>query len=178
MRRATGLDMLSRRDFCAFASAAVGLAVVGCTDGDRGAIQTGPLGGGNDDAPKAPTDATDTPDAVAGATCGASAVDVGVPQTFATGNPVYFSSGRFFVVRDADGLYALTSLCTHEGAVTQKSGTQFYCPRHGARFTQTGAVVSGPVNRPLGHFAMCTLANGHVGVMTNMPVSATVRLVA
>jgi cytochrome b6-f complex iron-sulfur subunit len=180
MRRVPGLVELSRRGFCAVA----GLTLVGCTDGGLGAVQTGALGAGDDTAPPvdAPgTTATDggtTSDASMGAVCTGSPIDVGAPSTFTANTPVYISNGKFFVVRDAGGLYALTSLCTHEGAICSVSSGKFRCPRHGALFTFAGAVVSGPVSKALVHYSMCTMANGHVGVNTSSIVPATTRLSA
>ncbi len=173
MKRAEGL-VISRRDFCALA----GIAVVGaCTDGGTGAIQTGPLGGGDDAPPDAAGADAAGPDAAALPMCPATgATDVGAPSTFAMNMPVYFSTGKFFVVRDAGGLYALTSACTHEGAICVVSGQDFRCPRHNALFTFNGAIVSGPVSKPLKHYAMCMLPNGHVGVTTGTVVAATTRL--
>jgi len=178
------LVALSRREFCGLGvGLGVGLALVGCTDGSLGVVQTGPLGAGDDDgmtdasmsSPDGST--TNPPDAPQGSTCGTGALDVGAASSFVTGTPKYFSNGTLFVARDAGGLYALTARCTHEGKTCTIQSQQFYCPRHGARFTFNGAVVSGPVSQPLKHFAMCTLANGNVGVLTNQTVSATTRLV-
>ena len=95
-----------------------------------------------------------------------------------TSKPVYFSAGNFFVVRDAGGLYAVSARCTHEGATCVVQSSQFYCPRHAAKFDLNGGIVSGPIITALAHYAMCTLANGHVGVMTSMKVAKTDRLVA
>ena len=89
-------------------------------------------------------------DATGGMVCSGTAADVGLPSAFTLNAPVYFSTGKFFVVRDAGGFYALTAACTHEGAVCTVSGTRFRCPRHGALFTFVGGVVSGPVSQPLG----------------------------
>ncbi len=165
----------------------VGLAVVGCSDGSLGGVQTGPLGnddngpdGGNPtDARTAdarvPIDGKAPVDGESAAACTGSATDVGAATTFVTGTPVYFSSGKFFVVRDAGGLYAVTAVCTHEGATCAVSGSEFHCPRHGADFTFDGAIISGPVSRPLAHYGMCILSNGHAGVTTTT-VAATQRL--
>jgi cytochrome b6-f complex iron-sulfur subunit len=180
MRRAHGLVEVSRRDFCAMAAACGGLAIAGCVDGGANVVGTGPLGGG----PGGPDAGTHTgdgsmvtnPDGGSGATCSPSATDVGAPATFTLNTPKYFS-GKYFVVRDSGGLYAVSSLCTHEGATNAVFGTNFRCPRHGALFTFNGAIVSGPVSKVLVHYSMCTLANGHVGVMTTI-VSAATRLVA
>jgi nitrite reductase/ring-hydroxylating ferredoxin subunit len=191
MKRAPGLIELSRRDFCAFACG-VGAVLVGCTSNGPTAIQTGGLSGGDDDGndpPDAGGDVNPPIDASAGSghgsgsgsaaapTCPSSgATDVGAASAFAMNTPVYISAQKMFVVRDSGGLYALTAVCTHQGATTEVQGSSIYCPRHGATFTFNGAVTTGPATKPLNHFAMCTLANGHVGVVTSMTVSASQRL--
>ena len=50
------------------------------------------------------------------------------------------------------------------------------CPRHGSLFSFDGAVLTGPATAPLVHYAMCTLASGHVGVLTSQTVASTDRL--
>jgi nitrite reductase/ring-hydroxylating ferredoxin subunit len=184
MRRANGLVAISRRDFCAIAGVAgAGLALPACTDGGAGAVQTGPLGGTpQPDASKPPIDGSMVNDGSMGdasmATCTGSPVDVGAPSMFTLNTPVYFSTAKFFVVRDSGGLYALTARCTHEGATCVVQSSLFYCPRHGAEFTFNGGIISGPVISGLVHYGMCTMGNGHVGVQTSMTVSQSTRLVA
>ena len=48
-----------------------------------------------------------------------------------------------FIVRDANGLYALTSRCPHQGVTlsAQTSTSKFHCNAHGADFTFNGAVI-------------------------------------
>ncbi len=191
MKRASKLVELSRRDFCELAC--VGMALAACSDGTA-AIQTGALGPGGDDtsAPDAPDNNPD-PDAgiptdgshpltdggtTQGVACTGTATDVGAASTFVTNKPVYHSSGTFFIVRDAGGLYAVTAKCTHEGAVMAVSGSDYRCPRHGALFQFDGTIISGPVSQPLVHYAMCNLPNGNIGVETSMTVPKTQRLVA
>ena len=166
MKRADGLYDLSRRQFCVAAGAAAVLTA--CSSDSTSTV----------DAALPPADAA------AGAACTTSATDVGAPSTFALNTPVFVASGKFFVVRDSGGLYAMTSLCTHEGAATcigttsgcSTSGSQLFCPRHGAVFKFDGTVVRGPAVTPLAHFAMCLLPNGHVGVTPAVRVAATTRL--
>ena len=183
MRRAPGLIELSRRDFCALAC---GIALVGCSDSDSTIVQTGALGpggGGDDDAN--PIDAPDQPpsdgsvptDGAAANACVGTATDCGAPSSYVVGTPQYFSSGKFFVVRDSGGIYALTARCTHEGATMVVQSGDFYCPRHGAKFTLVGGIISGPVITGLVHYSACLLPNGNVGVQTATTVSSTTRLV-
>jgi len=177
MRRARGLVAISRRDFCR--AAAIGLAVVGCTDGSIGVIHTGPLGGDDTTTPpdgSPPIDGPPPPPDAPAATCVGGELDVGAPGSFVLDTPVYVSSSRLFVVRDSGGLYALTARCTHDGVTCEVQSSRFHCPRHGALFTYDGAIISGPVTRPLKHYAMCTLPNGNVAVNTATTVSASTRL--
>lgn len=186
MRRTRDLVALSRRDFCGLACA--GLIWSACTDGDRGPIQTGGLGddtggSGDPDRPDAggvnpPHDAPETtPDAAqAMGTCTGGETDVGTAGTFVSGTPKYFATGKFFVVRDAMGLYAVSAKCTHEGATNTVSSGHFRCPKHGALFQFDGSIISGPVSKPLVHYSMCTLDNGNVAVDITKQVTAATRL--
>ena len=193
MKRARGLVELrpaasgfTRRDFCVFAAAsAAGLAIAGCTGSGTPAIQTGGLTGDDDgvdagdhtDGGAIKHDGGTATDAGAAPTCPATgATDVGAPSSFTLNTPVYNSSIKSFVVRDAGGLYAMTAICTHEGATCEVQGSEIYCPRHGAEFSFDGDVEKGPATKPLVHYSMCTLANGHVGVVTSMTVSESTRL--
>lgn len=185
MKRARGLVEFSRREFCALAAGSV--ALIGCTDGSTDAVQTGPLGGADDGAPvdappgTHPGDGSvdgsvSTPDGPSGGpVCAGSPVDVGLPSAFTLNTPVYFSSGKFFVVKDAGGYFAVSAACTHEGVTCVVSSGKYRCPRHGALFQYDGAIVSGPVNKPLSHYSMCTMSNGHIGVVTATKVPATDR---
>jgi len=181
MRRAKGLIELSRREFCGFVCLGAAFAAA-CTDGETGAVQTGGLNGSDGTLPPdgGPSDGNSGGDGgtMAGA-CSGTYVDVGLASSFIANKPKIFGSPNyFFVVRDANGLYALTSKCTHEHVVVNDTGARFLCPAHGAEFTYNGAVIAGPTSTPLVHYAMCTLPNGHVGVQTPMHVSASTRLVA
>lgn len=187
MRRANGLRVdLSRRDFCGLACA--GLAAAACT-GSTSAIQTGALGGGDDDASPDANNPGDGPNpqqdggvtggdaASSTVACTTTMIDVGAASSFALNTPVYVSAAKCFIVRDAGGLYAVSAKCTHEGAIMNVSGSDYRCPRHGALFKFDGTIVSGPVSQALVHYAMCDAAGGHVAVETSMTVSKTQRLV-
>jgi nitrite reductase/ring-hydroxylating ferredoxin subunit len=175
MRRAPGLIDISRREFCAFAC--LGLALPACIDNDASAIKTGGLDGS--DTTKPPDAGTvQQGDAGIAATCSGSFIDVGLPSSFVLNTPKYFSSNSFFVVRDAMGLYALTSRCSHQQVTLTIQSTKFHCNAHGADFKFDGSVIDGPTSKVLVHYAMCTMSSGHVGVQPSMTVSASTRLVA
>lgn len=81
-----------------------------------------------------------------------------------------------FVVRDANGLYALTAKCPHQGVTITAQSSKFHCNAHGADFTLTGTVTDGPTTRSLQHYGLCLLANGNVGLQSSTKVDAGVRL--
>ena len=164
MKRPEALVSISRRQFCGSIAGCLGVAAIASCGGSSSSTP---------DAAMQPIDGQTM------GTCPTTgATDVGAASTFQTGKPVYFSSGNFFVVRDSGGLYALTARCTHQGVTVNGSSSGFSCPAHGATFDINGAVTSGPASTPLVHYAMCTTANGNVGVNKAMTVAASVRLMA
>ena len=58
---------------------------------------------------------------------------------------------RIFVVRDARGLAALSSTCTHLGCSVRWDAASrlFRCPCHGGTYHPDGAVAGGPPPAPL-----------------------------
>jgi nitrite reductase/ring-hydroxylating ferredoxin subunit len=164
MKRSSSLVTISRREFCAVVglAGAAGLVIVGCSSDTSQQ---------NPDASVPPPDAAGS----GSATCG-TGTDVGAPTAFVLNTPMYFSSGRFFVVRDSGGLFAVSARCTHQGVTIAVSGSQYRCPSHGATFMFNGTVTGGPTSTSLPHFSMCMLANGHVGVMAGTTVPAATRL--
>lgn len=129
----------TRREFCARACAATGLAALG------GSLQA--CGG--------ITSASTPLPAITGAVGNGAvtlAIDASSPLA-AVGSAamVRSSSGTFLVARTAaDAFSALTSICTHEVCtITGFDSQDFVCPCHGSRFDTNGRVVSGPAVRAL-----------------------------
>lgn len=81
--------------------------------------------------------------------------------------------------RDAGGLYALTTICTHEKCNIAKTGTVdssgLACSCHGSRFTVTGAVTSGPASSPLKHYKVDLGADGAITINADSVVDANAR---
>ena len=81
--------------------------------------------------------------------------------------------------RDADGVYAMTLTCTHQGCDIEASGTVapsgIACSCHGSRFDRNGQVVNGPATSRLAHFAVDVDMDGAITVHTDNVVGATDR---
>jgi Rieske Fe-S protein len=110
--------------------------------------------------------------------CSALPTSAGAASSYTVGGtPKMFGSGskEFFVVRDAGGLYAVSAICTHSGCTNQVSGSQFFCPCHGATFALDGSKPTSPAHTALKHYAMCVDAAGSVTVNTGMTVPVTTR---
>ncbi len=76
--------------------------------------------------------------------------------------------------RDAQGLFAMSTECTHEGCTIgapAPSTGETECPCHSSRFDGNGAVLRGPARRALPHFAVRVCA-GRVRVDVGVTVAA------
>ncbi|HJU83155.1 MAG TPA: Rieske (2Fe-2S) protein [Holophagaceae bacterium] len=87
-----------------------------------------------------------------------------VPDTRASVAPGqvrdYRRLGNFFLLSDAKGLYAVSSVCTHAGCSVRPTGGAFECPCHGSAFDAGGVVTAGPAKLPLKHFEVRESAPG------------------
>ena len=78
--------------------------------------------------------------------------------------PVGFPSGKFWISNQANGLYALSMICTHLGCLFKWVDTthRFECPCHGSKFSAAGVKLTkdetadptGPAQRNLDRFAI------------------------
>jgi len=87
-----------------------------------------------------------------------------------------------FIARDAGGLYAMTSTCTHQGcdvmaSQASSSSVSLLCLCHGSQFDRNGGVVRGPASSPLVHFAVEVDVTGTVIVHGDIQVDPAVRVV-
>ena len=98
------------------------------------------------------------------------------PQSFKIGYPDDFAVGlvdtRFkkkhavWIVRNEEGLYALSTVCTHLGCTPNWLSTEqkFKCPCHGSGFRITGIHFEGPAPRPLERFKVYRAEDGQIVV--------------
>lgn len=72
-----------------------------------------------------------------------------LPGTLAPGE-AFIPAGRSVALfRDASGVHAISTTCTHLGCVVKPGPEGFECPCHGSRFGPDGEVTKGPAPKPL-----------------------------
>ena len=74
---------------------------------------------------------------------------VSLPETLPPGAGFVPPGRTTAVFRDAEGVYAISIICTHLGCIVKPSATGFDCPCHGSGFAPDGSVVRGPAPQPL-----------------------------
>jgi len=74
---------------------------------------------------------------------------VALPETLAAGEPFVPPGRSVAVFRDKEGVYAISTVCTHLGCIVKPSAAGFECPCHGSRFAPDGEVRKGPAPKPL-----------------------------
>lgn len=167
---------LDRRSFCACALAAGSLIACG---GGGGGSSAG--GGGDYNPPGGWTSpglitTTDTKS-------GLLAQPAGTVRSYANGSsscPGNPSAAQgAYLVRDANGIYAVSATCLHLGGRIQPGGPGFACPCHGSQYTLDGTATAGPapVGAVLPHFEVReSTPGGALLIDTTKTVGAGVRL--
>lgn len=60
-----------------------------------------------------------------------------------------FRNERLALLRDDNGFYALSLICTHLGCTVTVTEDALSCPCHGSLFDRQGKVLKGPADRSL-----------------------------
>jgi cytochrome b6-f complex iron-sulfur subunit len=85
---------------------------------------------------------------------------VTLPESLAPGDPFLAPGRPVVLVRDGEGVYAVSRVCTHLGCIVQPSPSGFDCPCHGSQFAADGAVLKGPAPKPLKWLAISAIGGG------------------
>lgn len=82
------------------------------------------------------------------------------------------------VGRDANGVYAMSTVCTHQGCDMSDgvSATSVTCSCHGSRFDVDGNPVAGPARSTLEHYAVTADASGNLTAHGGQSVDGATRL--
>jgi len=76
-------------------------------------------------------------------------IRVSLPEALQSG-VAFVPPGRSMALfRDPDGVFAISTVCTHLGCIVRPTANGFECPCHGSRFAADGSVLQGPAPQPL-----------------------------
>ena len=102
--------------------------------------------------------------------------DIGPPSRFPPDSVTFLEDRQLYVFNEADGFYAISSVCTHLGCTVKRGGPGFECPCHGSQFDQNGRVVQGPAPKALAWFALSLSPHSQLVVDLDQPVTPEFRL--
>jgi len=76
-------------------------------------------------------------------------VKIGIVDAYPIGAQVVLEGAHLFVERDAEGVFAISTVCTHLGCTVERDERGFVCPCHGSRYDAQGRVTHGPAPKSL-----------------------------
>jgi cytochrome b6-f complex iron-sulfur subunit len=100
---------------------------------------------------------------------------VTLPESMAAGASLTPPGRSVAIVRDEQGIYAVSTVCTHLGCIVKSEADGFHCPCHGSRFGKDGSVVRGPAPRGLACLAVKKTGPGTYVVDEGTTVSPDTR---
>lgn len=108
-----------------------------------------------------------------------SKVKIGPPDAYPEGSVTHLSELSLWVYHDEEGLYAISSVCTHLGCIASREADGgFTCPCHGSVFDAEGKVLGGPAPKGLNWMAMSVAPDGQLIVDKIRDTEAGTRLKA
>jgi len=93
-------------------------------------------------------------------------VDAGKPDHYPPDSVTLDPQTAIYVVRTAEGFFALSAICTHLGCLTAYKPELgiIACPCHGSKFNKDGIKIEGPAPRPLPWLRMWLSEDGNLMV--------------
>ena len=79
---------------------------------------------------------------------------IGSPSDFPPESVTFLPDRRLYIFNGADGLFCISSICTHLGCNVRHVAKGFECPCHGSRYDENGRVISGPAPKALAWYPL------------------------
>ena len=89
-------------------------------------------------------------------------IDAGLLKDFPAGTIKPLPFDKVIIFSDSDGIYAISSRCTHLGCTIIFKNSEGVCPCHGSVFGKDGVVVKGPARENLAWFLVEVDPAGHL----------------
>ncbi len=89
---------------------------------------------------------------------------VGQPSDYPVNSFTLLPEHKVYIIRDHEGVRAVSAVCSHLGCVLKRNENEFQCPCHGSRFDDMGHVLSGPAPSPLPWFKVDLALDGQLRV--------------
>ena len=100
-------------------------------------------------------------------------VNAGKPDRYPADSVTLDAETGIYVVRSAEGFYALSAVCTHLGCLTAFKPELgiIACPCHGSKFQKNGTKIEGPAPKPLPWLRMWMNDDGDLLVDRSNPIA-------
>jgi cytochrome b6-f complex iron-sulfur subunit len=107
-------------------------------------------------------------------------INIGKPEHYRAGSVTLDAKNAIFVVREAQGFYALSAVCTHLGCLTvfKAESGEIACPCHGSTFRRDGTAIAGPAPKSLPWLKMWLDDDGNLQVDRSSSVTPRSEYVA
>lgn len=104
---------------------------------------------------------------------------IGTAGDFPVGTVKKLDDKGVFIFSGADGLHAISSICTHLGCIVSIEEWGFQCPCHGSKYTKDGKVTGGPAPRNLAWLEISEDVDGSLVVDSarSVPVGTKLKII-
>jgi cytochrome b6-f complex iron-sulfur subunit len=75
--------------------------------------------------------------------------NVNLPASLADGEAFVPPGRSVAVFKDSEGVFAISTVCTHLGCIVKPGPAGFSCPCHGSAYAKDGSVTKGPAPKSL-----------------------------
>ncbi len=100
---------------------------------------------------------------------------IGRAEDFPPGSDTEVPGRNVRILSTAEGLAAMSLICTHLGCIAGRAEEGFHCPCHGSLFDDAGAVLGGPAPRALKWFKLSQTVDGTLVVDSAVEVPPETR---
>lgn len=103
---------------------------------------------------------------------------VTLPESMALGSAFIPPGRSVAIVRDLEGVFAVSTICTHLGCIVKQAADGFHCPCHGSAFAPDGTVLKGPAPKSLPWLSVTAVGGGTYVVDEGRIVPPGTRVIA